>query len=350
MVEQRKSVLVTGGAGFIGTHLVRHLLDVGEKVVVLDAFTEAANREGAARASRRGAVIIEGDVCDTQALARAMMHGVGTVFHLAAETRVKTTFADPDRTLRVNGEGTERVLEAARSWDVERVVHLSSTAALPAKRPTPYGASKRHAEQACKAMRERGLDIRIVRAPNVVGRGESGETVLARFVAQALDGEPLTVEGKGTAVRGFLDVECLARALRLAMAVDRPGATLDVDTRHQCTIAALARRVAERLGRDVAIKRVRNRRAQNADPVLDGALLRDLGWRQRRTLDEMIEACAKERGWTPLARSLRNVLPKHLSRKAVRAEQVRGPVASWQGGRPPAASGRAAHRAAIGDA
>jgi nucleoside-diphosphate-sugar epimerase len=222
---RRQKVLITGGAGYIGSRLARRLAADGAfAVTVLDNLRrgsiEALN--GDALAGAAPIRFVEGDVRDPGML-NELSGSVDTVFHLAAESAVMAAAADPEYCFETNVAGTFRVLQAARANGVRRVVFTSSrevygdplslpvaeTAQLSPK--NAYGASKAAAEMCCGAFVREGPEIAIVRLSNVYGPGDKGR-VIPRFVDNAILGLPLTVFG-GEQVLDFVWIETVLDSL-----------------------------------------------------------------------------------------------------------------------------------------
>ncbi len=222
--------LVTGGAGFIGSHLVEHLVAAGHEVVVLDDLS-AGRREYLA-AVRDDIRFLHGSVTDLEGCRRAMV-GVHCVLHQAAVTSVQRSVDDPLVAHHVNVTGTLNVLLAAREAEVQRVVYAGSTAAygdsprLPNRedhltRPlSPYAASKLAAEEYCRAFSVTyGLDTVVLRYFNVFGPRQDPNSqyaaVVPRFITAALAGERPTIYGDGGQTRDFVYVANVVHANLLA--------------------------------------------------------------------------------------------------------------------------------------
>jgi UDP-glucose 4-epimerase len=221
-------IVVTGGAGFIGHHLVGDHVKEGHEVMVLDNY--AGGQEGRPRPSRtvKGADYRNVDITTHPNLA-GLFAGADLVFHLAALPRVQDSIDRPAVTQRVNEGGTLAVLEAARKAKVGRVVFASSSAVYgePTQLPineqaplnpmSPYAKQKRASEEHClRYTKEHGLETVCLRLFNVYGPGADPEgayaLVVARFIALRLAGEPLTITGDGTQTRDFVHVSDVAQA------------------------------------------------------------------------------------------------------------------------------------------
>jgi nucleoside-diphosphate-sugar epimerase len=224
-------VLVTGGAGFIGSHLVRRLLNDGAEVRVFDNF-ETGKRENLDEVAR-DIEIVEADLRDLDAVRRAV-DGCRYVLHQGALGSVPRSVANPLESLAVNATGTLNVLEAARDADVGRVMFASSSSVygddveMP-KRETakpkplsPYALSKLSAEQACGIFtRLYGLETVALRYFNVFGPRQDPQSqyaaVIPRFVTAMIAGEAPTVYGDGTQSRDFTYIGNVVEANMLAM-------------------------------------------------------------------------------------------------------------------------------------
>jgi len=258
--------LVTGGAGFIGSHLVDALVAHGAAVTVLDDFS-SGRRENLSEAQRRGSVrIVEGSVLDEAAVAEAI-GGCTLVYHLAVQC-VRSSLGRPLENHAVNATGTLRVLEAARRQKVARFVYCSSsevygncggerlneetTQCAPV---TVYGAAKLAGEHYALAyFRTYGLSSAVVRPFNAYGprshaTGESAE-VVPRFIVRALNGLPPVIFGTGENARDFTYVTETARAIALAGGCDRlVGRVANIAYGKKITIASAAAAVTRLCGR-----------------------------------------------------------------------------------------------------
>jgi UDP-glucose 4-epimerase len=287
-------VVVTGGAGFIGSHVVDALMGAGATVHVLDNLS-SGRTANLAPALERGAEAHTVDVTDEDETARVMtLAGPSVVIHLAAQIDVRRSVDRPGFDAKVNVAGTAAVLEAARRAGVPRVV-LASTAAVygqPDKVPTleraplrpltPYGAAKAAAEAYLDLYRRLyGLSTLALRMANVYGprqdpHGESG--VVAIFNGAAAERRPVTVHGDGRQTRDYVHVDDVARAFMLAAATGATGA-VNIATGHETSV----RQLAELLG--VEVLQGPGRVGEIPRSCLDTAAAnRRLGWRARMPL------------------------------------------------------------------
>ncbi len=222
--------LVTGGAGFIGSHLVERLVATGQDVVILDDLS--SGRRDNFAAVRRRVSFIRGSVTDLNTCRRAV-NGADYVLHQAAVTSVQRSVDEPLAAHEVNATGTLNILLAAREARVRRVVYAGSTSAYgnPATLPNredqvtrplgPYAASKLAGEQYCVAFHATyGLETVVLRYFNIFGPRQDPNSqysaVVPRFIAAALQGEPPTIYGDGSQTRDFVHVANVVHANLLA--------------------------------------------------------------------------------------------------------------------------------------
>lgn len=217
-------ILVTGGAGFIGSHLVELLVEKGIEVRVFDSLVS-----GKRERIPVGVDFIQGDIRDNVDLAKAMQD-VTHVVHLAAQVSVPASIEDPQYTHEVNVIGTKNVLEAAHRAGVKRLVYASSAAVYgdhpelpkteesPLQPKSPYAASKVANETDALAS---GLSTMGLRFFNVYGLGQETNhpyaSVIPRWVAAARKGHPIELHGDGSQTRDFIHVHDVARAIFLAL-------------------------------------------------------------------------------------------------------------------------------------
>jgi len=240
-----RRALVTGGAGFIGSHLVAGLVAEGWVVRVFDDLS--SGREANLADVGDAVELIRGDVRDEQALARAA-DGIEVVFHQAALASVPLSIAEPLRTHSVNVDGTLHVLEAARRAGVRRVVYAASSSAygdgeelpkletMPANPLSPYALQKHAGELYCCLYTSLyRLETVALRYFNIFGPRQDPKSeyaaVIPRFICAALAGEGATIFGDGEQTRDFAFVQDAVRANLLAADAERaPGAVINVAT------------------------------------------------------------------------------------------------------------------------
>ena len=263
MPHATPDILVTGGAGFIGSELVAQLAAEGRRVRVLDNFA-TGSRENLAGLPPDFVTVTEGDVRDARQLAEVMPRG-GTVFHLAC-LGVRHSLRAPRENHEVNATGTLTLLDAARVAGVARFVHVSSseiygpartvpmTEEHPAFPTTVYGAAKLAGESYARAaLATHGLPVVVVRPFNAYGprchhEGDSGE-VIPRFLLRTLAGREVVIFGDGMQTRDFTQVSDTARGIRLAGETRAAiGGTFNLGSGRERTIREIADAVARALG------------------------------------------------------------------------------------------------------
>jgi UDP-glucose 4-epimerase len=265
--------LITGGAGFIGSHLAEALLAAGDEVAVLDDLSTGRPDNLAAVEGHPRLTLTVGSIQD-EPLVRKLVRDADVVFHLAAAVGVRLILERPVDTIETNVFGTELVLRAAS--DTGARVLIASTSEVYGKSdrvplsedddrllgPTSksrwsYACSKAIDEFLALAYhQERHLPVVIVRFFNTIGPRQTGRygMVVPRFVRQALDGQAITVYGDGRQSRCFTDVEDAVRAVvALSRSPAAVGEVFNVGTSHEVTIGDLARRVRELAGSDSTI-------------------------------------------------------------------------------------------------
>ena len=311
-----RRALVTGGAGFIGSHLSELLLAEGWEVFALDDLSTGSSDNVDALRERPGFHLVVESVL-SPAVVSELVHKCDVVFHLAAAVGVRLIVEQPGRTLLTNVQGTETVLEYCARF-AKRVLVASSSEVygdhpedmeLDEEARRIYGptTSKRWAYADTKAMdeflalalhAERSLDCVIARLFNTVGPRQSGQygNVIPRFVAAALAGEPLEVHGDGEQTRCFCHVSDTVRALAGLMAEPATaGRIYNVGSTDRITIGALARRVLELTGSSSELVFIPYDQVygQGIDEMFHRAPAIDrigeaVGWRPTLSLDEII--------------------------------------------------------------
>lgn len=321
------NILVTGGAGFIGSHLVDRLLGDGHAVTVLDNLSTGRESNLAKHLGHARLRFLRGSILDAT-LVGAVMPGIDVVYHLAAAVGVGHVVKDPLWTVVTNARGTEIVLEQARACGA-RVVFASTSEiygisdALPYREDGPrvlgptwvhrwsYSTAKALGEHLCFAHADRGLAVSIVRYFNTYGprMDPAGYgSVVARFVSQALDGVPLTVHGDGAQVRCFTfvteTVDATVRAGTLDAAL---GQAFNVGSPFQTTIGDLAQLIIELTGSPSAVGRV------------DYAAAYGAGFADTRTRVPDVSKAAALLGWRagiPLREGLAHVIAERRNMEA----------------------------------
>jgi UDP-glucose 4-epimerase len=318
--------LLTGGAGFIGSHLADHLLDRGDRVTILDDLSTGRkenleHREGDSRFRAVYDTVLNADVV------RRLVAEADCVLHLAAAVGVKYIIENPLHSMRVNIRGTENVLEAADRRGT-KVVLFSSSEIYGKSADTPfredadrllgpptvhrwsYSTAKAVDEVLGLAYRqERNLPVIIVRCFNTCGPRQRGRygMVMPRFVEQALRGDPITVYGDGTQTRCFASVFDVVEGIVSLLDEDRAvGEIFNIGTNEEYSVLALARRVREITGSDSEIRLIPYAEAyeEGFEDMLRrvpdlGKIRRLIGYRPKRTLDDVLRSVIEYRRTIP---------------------------------------------------
>jgi dTDP-glucose 4,6-dehydratase len=301
-----KRVLVTGGAGFISSNVVRHLLDATpHEVVSLDALTYAGNLENLADVmAHERLAFVQGDIRDV-GLVREVVAGVDVIVNAAAESHVEKSITDgASEFVTTNVEGTQILLDAIRETPVERFILISSSevygtaerAPMDEEHPlnprSPYAATKAGADRlAYSYFVTYGLPVVILRPFNNYGARQHPEKVVPRFITSALAGEPLTVHGDGSATRDWLYVDDDAEAIAAAIEADistLAGQVINVATGSDISVSAIADAVLEAVGRPPSLKTHVPERPGQVDRHIGSTdrAERLLGWTARTSFEE----------------------------------------------------------------
>lgn len=248
--------LVTGGAGFIGSHLTDRLIADGRKVKIIDSFISGHPRNLTQHQNNTALTLVQGDICNAELLEKEAM-GAEHIYHLAARADIVPSIQKPREYYRSNVEGTFNVLEAARKVDAKRLVYVASSSSygIPTQFPTPETAtiSPQHPYALTKHVAEEmvlhwaqvyKLPAVSVRFFNIYGpRARTSGTygaVFGVFLAQMLAGKPLTIVGDGTQTRDFTFVSDAVDALVTAARSNRSGEAYNVGSRRPVSVNELA--------------------------------------------------------------------------------------------------------------
>ena len=277
-----KRILITGGAGFIGSHLVDRLaLDPSNRLVVLDNLRRGrlANLEPMADRVE----FVQGDICDRSVVERAA-RGVDLVYHLAAQSNVLGAVTDIDYSFRANVVGTFEVLRAASEAGVPRLVFSSSrevygdpqTLPVPESAPicpkNAYGASKAAGEMYCRAFRSQAFAPVILRLANVYGTRDF-DRVIPIFVNQALRGLPLTLYG-GKQILDFVWIDTVVESLVRAGWGDVPTGPMNIGSGQPTDLITLAKRVLLQANSRSELRIVPAREVEVSQFVADTSFMR----------------------------------------------------------------------------
>ncbi len=281
------SIVITGGCGFIGSHLALMLAEKND-VVVLDKVSLPAKLKGKAE-------FVKGDVRDIAAVQNALS-GADTVYHLAAQISVPKSFSDPHYDFSVNALGSINVAEACAKNDVKKLVVFSSAAVfgdnpnVPLNEDaetvplSPYGDNKLFAEKYIRYIKK---DVTVVRPFNVYGPGQDPSNeysgVISRFIEMAVKGKEITVFGDGTQTRDFIHVSDVCRA---AIKVSMVPGTFNIGTGKAVSINNLADTVNRLSGGKSKIVHADEREGDIKHSCADITKLMSIGWKPEISLYE----------------------------------------------------------------
>jgi len=304
-------VLVTGGAGFIGSHFVKRLAGAGEDVVVLDKLTYSGNRANLEGVPHR---FVQGDIADPAVVGKAG-EGVDALVNLAAETHVDRSILEAGDFIRTDVLGTHVLLEWARESGA-RFVQVSTDevygdvppgeASLeedPLRPSSPYAASKAGGDlQVLAYVRTYGVNASVTRGSNTYGPNQYPEKLIPLFVTNALDGEPLPLYGDGRQTRDWLHVDDHCAAIHLVLREGRAGEAYNVGGGEELENAEITRRILELTGgNESLVRQVADRPGHDRRYSLDASKLRGLGWEPQRKLTEglaeTVEWYRERRDW-----------------------------------------------------
>ncbi|MEH0424368.1 dTDP-glucose 4,6-dehydratase [Streptomyces sp. B21-083] len=295
-----KKLLVTGGAGFIGSHFVRNLLSgvyeghESTRVTVLDKLTYAGNLDNLPAHHPR-LEFVRGDVCDGPLL-RELLPGHDAVVHFAAESHVDRSVDSGAEFVRTNVGGTQTLLEACLSTGVGKVVHISTDevygsiaeGAWTEERPllpnSPYAASKAASDLIARAYwRTHGLNVSITRCSNNYGPYQHPEKLIPLFVTNLLEGLPVPLYGDGRNVREWLHVDDHCGAIALVLDKGGAGEVYNIGGGEEQTNLHVTERLLDLCGAETSrVRRVADRKGHDLRYALDSTKIREeLGHRPR---------------------------------------------------------------------
>ena len=310
------TILVTGGAGFIGSAVVRRLISQGRKVVTLDKLTYAGNRASLKEAEESDAhVFVEGDIADGELVLSLLRdHAVDGIMHLAAESHVDRSIDGPGIFVQTNVVGTVALLDAALEYwreldgarkDAFRFHHVSTdevfgelefddtlfTEETPYAPKSPYSASKASSDHFVRVWHETyGLPTVISNCSNNYGPYHFPEKLIPLTILNALEGKQLPVYGKGENVRDWLYVDDHARALELVLTTGMPGESYNVGGNEERTNLQVVEAICDILD-------ARRPRPEGPRRELIGFVIDRPGHDKRYAIDA--SKIKRELGWTP---------------------------------------------------
>ena len=296
-------LLITGGAGFIGSNFTRHVLTTSDdQVTILDALTYAGNRANLDDLDADPRLrFVHGDICDRELVA-SLMPEHDAVVNFAAESHVDRSIVAPDAFVRTNCDGTNVLCDVAGRSEIQKFVHVSTdevygsidtgsfTESSPLLPSSPYSASKAGSDLIALAHHHtHGLPVVITRSSNNYGPYQYPEKIIPLFITNLLEGRTVPVYGDGLNVRDWCHVEDNCAAIDLVLRQGATGEIYNIGAGHETTNLDLTHLVLAAMGKGPeAIEFVDDRLGHDRRYSLDATRVRTLGWSPRRSLEEGI--------------------------------------------------------------
>lgn len=267
-------ILVTGGAGFIGSHVTRKLLDEGNEIVIIDDFNDyydPAIKRGNISDFKCDVEIVEGDIRDAGAVERAFAGGIDAVIHLAARAGVRPSIADPDLYVSTNIQGTLNLLKAAQQTGIRNFVFASSSSVygVNEKVPfaetdliqstiSPYAMTKLAGEQMCSNFSHLyGMRAICLRLFTVYGPGQRPDLAIHKFTKRILNGEALEMYGDGSSERDYTYVDDIVQGITAALRYEGPSFDIfNLGESETTSLKSLIDQIAKATGKDAIINQL----------------------------------------------------------------------------------------------
>lgn len=319
------NIIVTGGAGFIGSNFVRHMLHTYPtyKIINLDLLTYAGNKDSLADVmDNPNHIFVEGNITDRQLLDRLIQeHNVEGIINFAAESHVDRSILNPEVFVETNIQGTLALLDAARKHNLKKYVQVSTdevygslgaegyfTEDTPLAPNSPYSASKAGADMLVRSYFETyGMDVNITRCSNNYGPFHFPEKLIPLMITNAMDQKELPIYGDGENIRDWLHVTDHCAAIDLVFHNGKSGEVYNVGGHNERTNNQIVDLIVERLNvSSDLVKYVEDRLGHDRRYAIDPAKLEtELGWKPKYTFDTgIIETIdwylANESWWRPL--------------------------------------------------
>jgi dTDP-glucose 4,6-dehydratase len=318
-----RNLLVTGGAGFIGSNFVHYMLEKYDyRIVVFDYLTYAGRLENLERARRNPRfAFVHGDIRDLAAVRAALNeHAIDTIVNFAAETHVDRSIMTPDAVVSTNVNGAWALLEAARELKLERFHQISTDevyGAIPAPQRSkegdgleprsPYSASKAGAEHLVYAYYVTyGLPVTTTRGSNNIGPYHYPEKAVPLFTTNAIDDQPLPIYGDGMQMRDYQYVGDHCEGIDVVLHKGALGEVYNVGTGVETHNIDMARKILDLLGKPASLLEfVPDRAGHDRRYALDTCKLQALGWRSRHSFDQALELTVRwfvdnQAWWRPI--------------------------------------------------
>ncbi len=303
-------ILVTGGAGFMGSAFIRLVLanHKDDLIVNLDKLTYTGNLENLHEVEKNSRYeFIKGDITDEKLVDRLVADGVDAIVNYAAETHVDRSITSPRDFVTTDILGTFTLLEAARKYNIERYIQISTDEVFgstehnkfyeesPFRPSSPYSASKAGADLLCAAyVKTYHLPIVITHSCNVYGPYQYPEKLISLAVTNVLEGSKVPIYGKGQQIREWVYVEDHARAIDFILRLEDPLDVYNIGTGEEITNLELVKRLLGLLGKDDNfLEFVKDRPGHDWRYALDSERLRDTGFKVKIALDTGLKQTVK---------------------------------------------------------
>jgi dTDP-glucose 4,6-dehydratase len=300
-------ILVTGGAGFIGSNFIKYILShyPHYKILNLDKLTYAGNLDNLSEIKDNfNYQFIKGDICDQNLVERIVGEGINAIINFAAETHVDRSIYDPKIFVETNVLGTQILLESALKFKIDRFIQISTdevygslgkegtfSESSPLLPNSPYSASKASADLLVRSYFQTfGLPAIITRCTNNYGPYQFPEKLIPLFITNALFSQELPIYGDGLYIRDWLYVEDHCKALDLVLHQGKTGEIYNISRSHEKTNLEITGLILEKLNRPKSlIKYVKDRPAHDRRYALDSSKIRnELGWKPEVSFEKGI--------------------------------------------------------------
>ena len=312
-------LLITGGAGFIGSNYVRHhLAQSDDQITILDALTYAGSRDTISDFIDNSRVqFVHGDICDRDTV-NAVLKGMDAIVHFAAESHVDRSIAGSERFMVTNAVGTNVLCDLAKNSEIERFVHVSTDEVYGSRErgsfdendrlepSSPYSASKASSDLiALGHHATHGLPVSVTRSSNNYGPYQFPEKLIPLFVTNLIDGLNVPLYGEGLNVRDWIHVQDNCSAINKVLYEGTQGEIYNIGAGNEVSNLALTHMLIELCQRDIsAINPVEDRPGHDFRYSVDVSKITNLGWKTEIDLSEGLESTvawyhSNEKWWRP---------------------------------------------------
>ena len=328
-IKLMKNILVTGGAGFIGSNFVRYMLNKYQdyKIVNLDLLTYAGNIKSLDDVKNNpNYLFVKGDIADNKLVDKIILENkIDVIINFAAESHVDRSITNPDIFVKTNILGTQNLLEIAKKYNIEKFFQISTdevygslgktgffTEKTPLSPNSPYSASKASADLLVMAYHHTfGLDVNITRCSNNYGPYQFPEKLIPLFITNALADKQVPLYGDGLNIRDWLFVEDHCSAIDTVLHKGKNGEIYNVGGNNEKTNKYITDTILKYLGKDSSlIKYVTDRLGHDRRYAIDATKIKEeLGWQPKYKFEQAIEKTIEwylnnKQWWQPLKNNL----------------------------------------------